>query len=430
MSADSEVLTLISEGSNIFMHGPGGTGKTYTLNRVYSQLNMTAKRVLMTALTGIAAINLKHGTTLHSALGIGLAKGTPEEIVRFMSANGRRNARYVDLLIIDEISMMGKTLLDKIDAVLKIVRKSDAPMGGMRVVFSGDFFQLPPVKDSMAFESPVWKALKLKTVEFNEPKRYEDPDFYEMLMRIRKGIVLDEDHIILMHRKEAHDGIIESIIDGTFKERIVPTIFFALRKMVKTYNDIKMKELETPSYISKCVDRFPESIRESWKPKYIERMDAVIDPEIEYKVGQFVMLTRNMMHLSKRLVNGARGIIQAVNMDEEMPRIIKNIAVAFENIAGIVEIEPVDTEFSSSKDPIIRTQMPLISAWALTIHKSQGATIESAIVDVGSSVFEDGQAYVALSRVRDIKGLYLSDYNRISIHANPKVLEFFKGEEV
>jgi len=420
---------LVEQGKSIFLTGPGGTGKSFLLKTMYEMIpDRTGKHVAVTALTGCAALLIgRFAKTLHSWAGIGLGTETTGVLAAKIRRSKNCITRWLDtnILIIDEVSMMTPELLEKLDAVAKLILRNTKPMGGLQIVFVGDFYQLPPVLKEkeedipFVFESQIWKEIVQETVSLTKIIRQSEPIFHKILGEARKGMLSEESIDIL--KKKCKDKTWQKL-------EIRPTLLYAKRAIVDMVNDSNLKALPgynvtflaktvsgTESNQKEITNTSPETIRITDK---IDK-DAPYMKELRLKKGAQVMLLINMNH-DKGLVNGARGVVVGFEGDDEtrVPRVKFN--------TGIIESIPKHCWWSQDGDPIGRKQIPLKLAYAITIHKAQGATLDCALIDIGSSTFEYGQAYVALSRVKNLESLYVWDVEPTAFRVHPKVLEFYK----
>ena len=401
----------IRDGHNVFLTGPGGTGKTYLIGLIKESLS----NVAVTAMTGCAALLLGQGAkTIHSWAGIGLGTGPFEQLIgriRMMkkAATAWRNTRT---LIIDEISMMTPDILELLDKVGKRLRNSSRPFGGLQVVFVGDFFQLPPVakgvETAFAFQSPVWLQTIQKTVALDRIFRQEDSAFQKILDEARIGEISANSLATLKSRCNLdYSG-----------ELIKPTILLARKTDVELINkgslDALPGEVRIYSAKTKNGKHTPSDAK-----KIVEKMDANSPyvTELVLKKGAQVMLIKNV-DPENGLVNGSRGIVTDFT-PQGKPVVHFKIGTEV----------TVDHEIwaSDHESPVERIQIPLCLAYALTIHKSQGATLDCALIDVGPKIFECGQAYVALSRVKSLDGLYISSVSATAFRAHPTVKSFYAG---
>lgn len=392
-----DILDKIKIGRNVFISGVAGTGKTYTINNITDWAKATEKNVGITASTGISAL-LINGKTIHSFLGLGLGKKTVKELVVNINKKIfiKRRILFLELLIIDEISMLGLSLFEKIDQILSSIRNNSRPFGGIQVVFCGDFAQLPPVNDKYCFLSPVWKSLTLESVYLTKNYRQiEDQPFQDILNRLRWGICSQEDLDILL------DTYHNSFSD------IKPTILYTKNINVQTLNEQKMKELNQEIIVYK-------NIFSSEKSKFIAKTQN-IDETVSLCLGAQVILTRNI-DLEIGLVNGSRGIITKI----EKERVKVKFKIG-EHWISFVKNDLSDKENMS----IWCSYLPLKLAYALTIHKSQGMTIDCLEVDL-SDTFEYGQAYTAISRAKNLKSIKIINVRTNCFKTHPQVIEFYK----
>jgi len=407
----------IVEGRNIFLTGPGGTGKSYLIEHVKESL--VGKKVAVTALTGCAALLLGCGAkTLHSWAGIGLGKETAEELAKKIRKNtrARKNWKDTDILVIDEISMMSSDLFDKLENIARMIRRSEAPFGGLQVVLSGDFFQLPPVLSTQfAFEAESWPRVVTVSVELDEVKRQSDPVFKGILNAARRGCLTDEDLAILRTRKG---------LDWK-AEKIRPTLLFSRRADVDKINEANLKALAGPfrTYTPRFTTskEFPDGL--SLKNPEVIASGDLVDKNAPYQLelvlaeGAQVMLIYNL-DIEEGLVNGSRGIITGF-ADGDLP-----IVLFRNNSKRVIGRNPWPVPDIPG---LFREQIPLTLAYAQTIHKCQGSTLDSALIDIGPKTFEYGQAYVALSRVKSLDSLYIWDIDPAALKVNQKVIDFYES---
>lgn len=461
------VFEHILKGNNVFLTGGAGTGKSFLIQNIKNHLpsikgarenpewsNQTEAlqsttttrtlqvsesaarglslvmpkllRIRVTALTGCAALLLGSGAkTLHSWAGIGKGQGTVQELcAKIRRGRANRNWLTTDLLIIDEVSMLTAELLEKLDAIGKRLRANPAPFGGIQVVFVGDFFQLPPVvRDAVggqgvfAFQSPVWRTLFTPECEITlkQIHRQSDPVFQKLLSEIRHGKMTPEAECIIRSRM----GL------NWQSSQIRPTLLFPRRAEVDMINENNLRALKGKKYTYKADLIFGDKLPSTFKntaPEFqqaLEAMDrdAPYLPELTIAEGAQVMLVYNL-DLERGLSNGSRGVV--VGFDAEAGNIP---IVEFRNKIRM----PIGRQTWEVEDyeGVFRTQIPLRLAYACTIHKSQGASIDCVLIDIGPSTFEYGQAYVALSRARTLEGLYIHDFVPDAVRAHPAVTARF-----
>ena len=417
-----EALELAIQGKSLFITGPGGVGKSYLIQTIVQELTKFGDRVAVTALTGCAALLLgKDAKTIHSWAGIGLGKESASKLassIRRYNYKVTRRWLLTRTLIIDEVSMLTPELLEKLNELAQIMRKNTKPFGGIQVILVGDFFQLPPIyRDSetcFAFESPVWKELNLITIELTEIIRQDNPVFHNILKEARVGS-LSKDSIQILKTR-----MLESWKDIKIK----PTLLFSRRSEVEMINEQNLKALKSPLQTFEVKTIYTASLEMNVSKADQERAISILDRNAPYKntlelrVGAQVMLIYNLDQ-EAGLVNGSRGIVEGFSGGLPL--------VLFKGHTAPIPIQLVSWE-SDEVDGLKREQIPLILAYAITIHKCQGATLDSALIDIGRSTFEMGQAYVALSRVKSLDSLYIYELDPSAFKAHPKVLDFyFKG---
>ena len=428
-------LRAVQQGRNLFMTGAGGTGKSHTIRAIVAWARDAGLRCSVTAMTGCAALLLGLGAkTLHSWAGIGLAREAPHELAEAVKRNRRAARRWIDtqLLIVDEVSMMTPELLEKLDLVGRRIRKRpDLPFGGLKLVLAGDFCQLPPVVKGVSgeqvfvFESPTWRTVVDETVELVQILRQRDPVFQQLLSEARMGRLTPESIKVLEDRM----GL------PWQENEIRPTLLFTRNAEVDAINKKNMEALEgerrrfevqttvMDKQVRKAGDAYtPASMVGPDDPDVaiaLEKLDtdAPYDPHLDLAVGAQVMLLVNMDQ-DRGLVNGSRGVLTGFTPGG-LPM------VRFLATQGSVIVDRANW-WLTDYDGIGRSQIPLRVAYAITIHKSQGATLDSALVDIGSSTFEYGQAYVALSRVQTLFGLYVWKLDPRKIRAHPAVVAFYE----
>jgi ATP-dependent DNA helicase PIF1 len=428
-----KALNAVLEGKSVFITGPGGTGKSHLIKTIYDTIEAQHKRVAITALTGCAALLLGfHAKTIHSWGGIGLGREDPKKVASEIKTRPYKNKVYrrwllTSTLIIDEVSMMTPELFEYLNTVGQLLRKSTKPFGGIQLVLVGDFFQLPPVyknndeeKKEMRFlfESELWKSMNIPTVVLKEIMRQKDPVFQKVLDEARFGSLTDKSLQILLDRQK----------EDWSNLKVKPTLLFSRRAEVEMINEQNIRALVGKSHIFDTKTVFdatlvkgltedsPEVVRAVTK---LDR-DAPYKPHLTLKVGMQVMLIYNMDQ-EGGLVNGSRGVVE--RFTETVPPIP---VVYFKSSNSSVEV-PAHSWESEDMEGVYRKQIPLIAAYSITIHRAQGATLDSALIDIGSSTFEVGQAYVALSRVKNLESLYIYDLDPKAFKAHPKVVEFYRN---
>jgi ATP-dependent DNA helicase PIF1 len=422
------------QGHNIFITGPGGSGKSALIRLINDHAFKHFKGIYVTAMTGCAAVLLNcKAKTLHSWAGIGLGNGTIEQLVTKIKKNKFAKALWksTDILVVDEVSMLSLKLFNVLNAIGKAVRNNPNPFGGIQLVFSGDFFQLPPVGDKdetdtqrFCFESDDWNAVFRPQCQIQLIKIFRQTDeiYSTILNQIREGKI----------RRKSNDLILQ-YVGRPFAANLVaePTKLFPTRVKVENINNTKMSALQSDEKEFKIkylkdleMTRAERVTRCDYTDKDIQMEleflanNLICEKEMKLKVGAQVMSIINIQ--SDRgldVCNGSQGIITGFCAVSGCPQ------VKFNNGIEMIMTRNI---WQSDKIPGIGvSQVPLILAWALTIHKSQGATLDAAEIDVGSGIFECGQTYVALSRVKSLDGLYLTSFDASKIRINRKVKEFY-----
>ena len=414
-----EALNSILDGKNVFLTGPGGTGKSHLLKifiERYNKINILSdseKELYVTSTTGISSL-LINGKTLHSYAGIGLGNKSYDFYIDKIKKNYKLKNRWrnTKILIIDEISMLEPELFEKLEIIARKVRNNEKKFGGIQLIISGDFLQLPPVNSNkLCFESNIWSDMIDKTFYFQENLRQDNKKFQDILNKIRLGIV-DEDV----------KNCLTSCINKNKTDLLIePTILYSKRHMVKEYNSDKLKLLSSnDKQIYKSTIEY-KNIKDEYKEAYAEIINKMCDVEneIELTIGTQVMLVVN--GIDDNLANGSIGKI--IKFDNNYP------VVLFTN-----GIEKLITEYKWSlsddnkKEPnVYKFQIPLVLAWAITIHRAQGATLDYIETDLGYSIFEYGQVYVVLSRVKTKEGIFIKNINFNKIKANPKAIEYYNN---
>lgn len=396
-------LDIIKCGGNIFLTGAAGCGKSYTINEIVKWARSRKKRIAVTASTGNAAYLIR-GKTIHSFLGIGLAVKSAVELadkIIHTKPHISKTLCELEILIIDEISMIDAELFDKISYVLSYVRDIKKPFGGVQIILCGDFCQLAPVKGDYCFRATEWDKACIKVIELLQVMRQDkDEHFRDMLIELRWGRCSTEFYKLLKSLDKPLD------LKG-----IEPTVLYANNVNVDAINNKRYQEL-----IEQQAKRLVYTTKYSQLKHATDWATSLKIPnEIELCIGAQVVLTWNVSQ-EQGLINGSRGVV--TNLTKEGP------IARFVNGCECV-IEPYT--FTSEEDPRLWASfVPLKLAYALTIHKSQGMTLDAAIIDIGKSIFTYGQAYVALSRVRSLECLQVLDIKKTSFKTHKDVIEFYK----
>lgn len=419
-------------GANLFITGSAGTGKSYLLSYVIQELQERygEDAVAITAPTGVAAVNVG-GQTIHAFAGIGLGSGDSLKLFHRVLKNPSALKRWTatKVLLIDEISMLDIHLFETLDLIARRVKKSDIPFGGIQLIAVGDFLQLPPVstmksKDNMfCFQSSRWEAAGLQSqsgiVYLHKVIRQKDSTFTNLLNEIRVGDISD------MSIAQLNNCL--KTVKPAASDNILPTKLYCVNVDVDKENKEKLIALDGETYHFDAKDvwvgKKPGECPANKLAALTESADKVIAPSIPLKIGAQVMLLRNRH--DKSLCNGSRGVVVAV-IDT-----VGDGPVPFVDFGDGVRlaIGPVPYEIKSKdgEGVLMRNQIPLKLAWAMTVHKSQGSTLTRAELMI-SNTFDYGQAYVALSRLSSLSGLWLAkEISAKSIKVNPVALEFYKN---
>ncbi|CAG9812444.1 unnamed protein product [Phaedon cochleariae] len=402
-----DVLDACLAGQNVFFTGSAGTGKSYLLRRIIGVLPPDVTTA--TASTGVAACHIG-GVTLHQFAAIGDGEATLERSVQLASKPTSIGIwRKCKHLIIDEISMVDGNYFEKIEQVARRVRNSDKPFGGIQLILCGDFFQLPPIvkpkpgekktpAPRFCFQTRAWDQCRFSTFELKRVHRQSDDSFIAILNKIRIGLA---------------DDVVTKTLEMTAKQKIERDGILATRlcshtKDADIINESKLRALPGESRIFECQDLVPGSSRQL-------DYQTPVPNRLELRIGAQVMLLKNIK-VSAGLVNGARGVVKA--FEEGLP------VVKFRSKEYVAKHERwiVKTAGGAS---LTRKQVPLKLAWAFSIHKSQGLTLDCVEMSLGR-VFEAGQAYVALSRAQSLQSLRVLDFKASQVWANGDVLNFYK----
>lgn len=404
------------QGANILLTGQAGTGKSYTLAELINQLGRKKIAYGLAAMTGVAALNIG-GSTIHSWAGIGLAEEGGATLARKVNGNKRARERIIGakVLIIDEISMCSKELFEKLDVVFRSVRKKfKVPFGGLQLILVGDFLQLPPVsrttEKAFCFESEVWEDANIHTVQLTEIVRQDSTgDFAKLLSKIRTGDYTEDDLDLLdtaFGRKFPEDGI-------------QPVVLNCTNKNVDYFNQKKLDDLKGEAVTIEAED--------SGQANYVQffERNCPAPKYLTLKIGAQVMLLHNI-DVEGGLVNGSVGVVEGFNGKVPTVRFANGIQcpVVPHKWEAKEQVFKEDGSWRMRK-AATREQVPLKLAWAITVHKSQGQTIDRVILDAGDA-FEEGMLYVALSRVRDLDSLSIKSINYDRIKVNKKCKAFYE----
>lgn len=396
-----EALTVLKTGANVFLTGEPGSGKTYVINRYIAWLDACGVKVSVTASTGIAATHIG-GMTIHAWSGVGARDDLTRQDLDRIASNERivKRVRATKVLVIDEISMLDGKLLDMVNVITRTIRQSAEPFGGIQLICVGDFYQLPPVvrqgdMGRYAFESRAWDEARPLICYLTEQHRQEDELLLSLLSAIRANDVDDAHFTLLSEQTEiAYEGV-------------EPTRLYTHNADVDAVNDTKLKEIKEP------VKRFAMKGRGSKVLQESLAKNCLSPSVLELKRGVMVMFTKN--NFEAGYVNGTLGRVVDFSGIDNYPIV--------ETLDGRrLTVEPVSWTVAEEQKLLAEvTQVPLRLAWAITVHKSQGMSLDAVEVDL-SKAFVFGQGYVALSRVRTLAGLRVLGMSPTALRVDPKIV--------
>ena len=405
----AEALAILKTGANVFLTGEPGSGKTHTINQYVAYLRSCGIEPAITASTGIAATHIG-GYTIHSWSGIGVRHDLTEYDLDCIGQNRNvvRRVSNTRVLIIDEVSMLSARTFSMVDAVCREIRRYQQPFGGLQTILVGDFFQLPPINKrdndeqgsfiqdggtQFAFSSPDWNTLNPLVCYLSEQHRQEDAIFLEFLSAVRHANIAESHRQLLRTRYslKPKDGI---------------TQLYSHNADVDQINSAELAKLPGEAKTFRMENRGPEKLVLALKR-------GCLSPEIlSLKVGARVMFTKNDV-TKHRYVNGTLGIV--IGFEETGYPIVKT------NAGKTIFAESDEWHIEDGGRVLARImQIPLRLAWAMTVHKSQGMSLDAAHMDL-SNTFEYGQGYVALSRVRTLAGLSLAGLNTRALEVHPEI---------
>lgn len=419
-AGQQEVFDNYLEGKNILITGAAGCGKTFCIQQIVNHARNSGKKVEICAMTGCAAILLNcRAKTFHSWSGIGIREPDPNKIYKniIKKPYKKKNWTTTQLLIIDEISMMSAYLFELLDALGRKIINHFVPFGGIQVILSGDFYQLPPIPDKgipntdkFCFQSKIWNDNIHKIIELKNIYRQKDKKLIKILKQVRNGKI----------SKKSYNALMNCVSKSReFPHGVHPVIMLPIKRKVENINKKKMRELTGVINVYKYKLVLPKKKikdeRIEFETKYIVK-NSPFKSTLKLTKGTQVMCISNL-DLANEICNGSTGLITGFNCGIPV--------VKFTN--GIERMIPPHTWESNNIEGFGIAQIPLIPAWAVTIHKLQGATLDRAEIDIGNDIFENGQTYVALSRLRSLKGLYITAFDPKKIRTNPIVKEFYSN---
>jgi ATP-dependent DNA helicase PIF1 len=475
-----EALKYMKMGKNIFLTGPAGCGKTFVLNQYIdfieeenSVLPKNMRKIInKTSTTGISAINIG-GQTIHSFAGIGLGRGDVQTLLRKIKRKPEAIARWKNtrILIIDEVSMLSAELFDKLEEIARKIRNIEMPFGNIQIILSGDFAQLPIIERgaSMCFESKNWDTILDKIFYFEEIKRQTDKHFQSILNKVRLGIFDGDVAEAIISRKGIYNELEINTKDnydnddaGGFSNlqknknnkeedgdenkniKIKPTILFSRKYMVDNENKKQYKALvdEGNRTIEYKADMFIENKYQKRPPdmkvvrlndNYWKNMEnyTIAPKKLNLVIGAQVVVIKNIFNLG--LVNGSRGVVIGFTSNREpLVEFMDKRTIVIHKERWEVKLPSIEKTIKIFKQTevihrkLYIQQLPLKLAFALSIHKSQGMTLDYVRTNIGNSIFSTGQVYTVLSRVRSLENLYIDDFDPSKIRINPKVKKFYR----
>lgn len=399
----AQALAVMLSGANVFLTGPPGAGKTYVLNQFIGRARRSGKNVAVTASTGIAATHLG-GTTIHSWSGLGIREQLSDSEAALLAANAQLVKRYngTDVLVIDEVSMLHGQRLDMVNKAAKLLRNDDRPFGGLQVILVGDLFQLPPVNRGselvdFVHTSAAWNELDPRICYLTEQHRVAGADgLLDILEAMRRG------ELDVMHQE-----LLQGRLGQQPPEQLTITRLYSHNVDVDTINERHLQALPGEAHHYQMRTKGAQA-------RVAGLVKSLLAPEeLVLKAGAEVMFVAN--DFAAGFVNGSRG--QVVGFDDGLP-LVKLLS------GRQLKVEPVT--WSVVEDGRVKAeavQLPLRLAWAITIHKSQGMSLDAAEIDLSKS-FTPGMGYVAMSRLRSLEGMYLRGLNAMALQLHPDIFEF------
>ncbi len=405
-----QALAILKTGANVFLTGEPGAGKTHVINEYVAYLRAHEIEPAICASTGIAATHIG-GMTIHSWCGIGIKNKLDKYDLNQIASSERIRKRVgqAKVLIIDEISMLSAKTLNMVEVVCRMIKNDTRPFGGLQIILVGDFFQLPPITKNdeqnnlikaysprFAYDSPAWAAANLTACYIKEQYRQDDKNFLGVLNAIRCN-KFGDNHLCHIEARK---------IKITEAPEAAPKLF-SHNVDVDLMNEEMLTKLPGQPEVFLMSEKGPKPLVDSLKK-------GCLSPEKLYlKVDASVMFTKN--NLKEGFVNGTLGVVEKFDETSGWPIIRARSGQR-------IEAEPMEWTVEENGETLAKIiQLPLRLAWAITVHKSQGMSLDEAVVDL-SDVFEYGQGYVALSRVRRFSGLHLLGWNEKTFSVHPEIL--------
>jgi ATP-dependent DNA helicase PIF1 len=444
-------------GYNIFITGPGGSGKSLLIKQIYNHSINCGKVIKITAMTGCASLLLEcNAKTIHSWAGIGTGNfnGSIDKLIKRIRGNKRilNNWLKTEILVIDEISMLSLKLFELLNNIAQKIRHNNYPFGGIQIIMSGDFYQLPPIGNNddiqskqFCFESDLWNIIFSYDCQIELVKifRQNDDNFAKILNQVREGKI-----------KKSSNNILNSLVGREIDINLFsePTKLYPTKNSVEYINNFKLNNLKTEIKEFKMKYCISPEIKKKLSNNIIDyefkllNNNLLCEKELKLKIGAQVMSIININQSTyKKKIEGLDKSNWFIKNNDIMDNDNDNLLICNGSNGIIKNFCPITgfplVKFNNNIEMIITphswqsenysglsiSQIPLILSWALTIHKSQGATLDCAEIDIGSGIFECGQSYVALSRVKNLNGLYLTSYDVSKIKINKKVKEFYEN---
>jgi ATP-dependent exoDNAse (exonuclease V) alpha subunit len=404
----NEAFNILEAGHNVLLTGPAGSGKTYLLNKFINQLKKKKIGVAITASTGIAATHIG-GRTIHSWAGIGIKDKLGTREIRSLTKKSylKKQLEKTEVLIIDEISMLHSYRLDMVDMVCRAFKKNTLPFGGIQIVMSGDFFQLPPITSGnenaeFVYKSGIWPEMDLRVCYLDEQHRQNDKNIIRILKSLRQNDVNPEIVNMLAERMNRKPEL-----------GIKPVILYTHNADVDFINNRELEKIDAPEYRFGMRGEGEMKLVESLKKNCLAPQDLIL------KKGALVMFVKNKFKNEKAIyINGTTGKVVKFGKDD--------YPVVRLNSGKEITAEPDSWTINDENKVLAKiTQIPLRLAWAITVHKSQGMTLDAAEIDLSRS-FGYGMGYVALSRLTSLEGLYLVGINDMAYRLDPAIFAYDK----
>jgi len=377
------------------------THNSHLIKDLYATLK-PRMNINLTSTTGVSAFNIGKGCrTVNSFTGVMTGDKDNDYYIRKIRRNKKQMGEITGckVMVIDEISMLGDEIFEKIDIICRVVRGNTKPFGGIQLVASGDFLQIPPVGSDFCFMSKIWGQMNFTNFMLSVPYRHRnDVSFYRMLMRIRRGKTMPKDVARLHERHRVYYEMTDQA-----KAELGAVILYPKNRDVDDYNRIQLEELEGKEFVFT-----------STKVGNHTKKDGIED-KVTLKVGAQVMLNINL-DVEAGLVNGATGFVKECSNQSVTVRFVNGLTITLERHEYILDEE----------NGVKIIQIPLKLSWAVSIHKSQSCTLDKVVIDLGGC-FEKGQAYVALSRARTLDGVFLTDFEEKSLRTDEDAIDFEKN---